>query len=255
MCGIYLIRNIITNKVYIGQSINIKQRWSEHKARAFNPNNNCYHKPLYLSMRKYGLEAFVFEVLCECSPEELDDKEKYYINQYDCIVPKGYNILPGGQENNNLIVCKCKQCGKIISNDTKTGLCRECYAKTTRIIERPTAEQLIKELQNVNGNFSELGRQYGVNGNSIRKWCKQYNISYKSADYKVIKENQEETKKPHKLSVNQLDKETGEILATYESACAAARALGKSGGNHITEVCRGINKTAYGYRWEYAALM
>ena len=70
-CGIYQIKNEVTGKIYIGQSNDINRRWSEHKSRAFDPNNNCYHKPLYLSMRKYGLEAFTLTILEECLLEKL----------------------------------------------------------------------------------------------------------------------------------------------------------------------------------------
>lgn len=251
MCGIYLIRNTITNKVYIGQSNDIKRRWSEHKSRAFDLNNNCNHKPLYLSMRKYGIEAFQLEVLCECPIEDLDTQEQKYIQEYNSIVPNGYNILSGGQQFRvQLDNFYCKECGKVITKYAKQELCLDCWHKTNRKVERPNKEQLITQLKTVNGNFEELARQYNISSNAIRKWCKQYEISPYSADYKVIKE-----KKIYKIAVNQIDKDTGEIIATYESANAAARALGKKKGNHITEVCKGIHTTAYGYKWEYAALM
>ena len=29
-CGIYMIKNLITNQLYIGQSVNIERRWGEH---------------------------------------------------------------------------------------------------------------------------------------------------------------------------------------------------------------------------------
>ena len=250
MCGIYLIKNNITNKVYIGQSIDIKRRWSEHKARAFNLENNCAHKPLYSSMRKYGLEAFSFKVICECMPEELNEKEKFYINFYNSLVPNGYNISL--KEQLTQVKAKtCKKCGKIISSDSLSGLCRSCYSETTRLVKRPSQEELVQQLQEVNGNFEELGRRYGINGNSIRKWCKSYGISHYTKDYKVIIKNT----KPHKIPVNQIDLVNNTIIATYESANAAARALGKTSCSHITEVCEGIHKTAYGYKWEYAALV
>lgn len=251
MCGIYLIRNTITNKVYIGQSNDIKRRWSEHKARAFNLENNCSHKPLYLSMRKYGLDAFQLEILCECSIDELDEQEQKYIEEYNSLTPNGYNILSGGQQfRAEIKQYYCKNCGEKITKYATQELCINCWHKLNRKTERPTKEQLIEQLQSVNGNFEALGRYYNLSGNAIRKWCKQYNISSYSSDYKTKKEKQ-----LYKIAVNQIDKNTGEIIATYESSMAAARALGKKKGSHITEVCKGIHETAYGYKWEYAALM
>lgn len=93
--GIYKITNTINNKVYIGQSKDIMRRWRVHKNRAFVPNRE-YDKYLYRAFRKYGLEAFKFEIIEECSIDELDEKEKNYILQYhSCIDTYGYNETCG----------------------------------------------------------------------------------------------------------------------------------------------------------------
>ncbi len=39
-CGIYLIRNKINNKVYIGLSVNIEERWQHHRSLYLKKNNN-----------------------------------------------------------------------------------------------------------------------------------------------------------------------------------------------------------------------
>ena len=93
--GIYKITNIINNKVYIGQSKNILKRWTSHKNRAFVDNKE-YDKYLYRAFRKYGLENFTFEVLEECSEDELNEKEMQYILQYhSCYDKYGYNETCG----------------------------------------------------------------------------------------------------------------------------------------------------------------
>lgn len=52
--------------------------------------------------------------------------------------------------------------------------------------------------------------------------------------------------------VKQIDKNTGEVIHIYDTVAEAKRALGiKNSNSHITEVCRGKRKTAYGYKWEY----
>lgn len=186
MCGIYLITNTITHKVYVGQSTDIKRRWSEHKARAFNNNNNCYNNPLYRSMRKYGAEAFTFSVLCECLEEELNEKEKFFIIQFNSVVPNGYNVL---NENNTPYYRNthyCKQCHTKIYAGSKNELCKECYSKTTRQVERPEAEALYNLLIKHKGNFTKVAKIFGLTDNAIRKWCKSYNIPYHSKDYKKM---------------------------------------------------------------------
>lgn len=92
--GIYLIRNTLNNKVYVGQSIHINVRWREHLKCA-----KWGHKShLYDAIRKYGAAAFTHEVLELCPPELFDEREAYWMTHYDCRSPdNGYNLLPAGQ--------------------------------------------------------------------------------------------------------------------------------------------------------------
>ena len=98
-CGIYKITNKINNHSYIGQSINIKQRWSSHKSyyktNALSKNEKYYNCNLYTAMRKYGIDNFVFEIIEECDSELLDEREKYWIEFYDTY-NNGYNMTKGG---------------------------------------------------------------------------------------------------------------------------------------------------------------
>lgn len=181
MCGIYKITNIKNGKVYVGQSVDIKRRWWEHKARAFIKSTDCYDKPLYRSMRKHGIENFILEILYLGEPESLNKKENEYIMEYNCIVPNGYNILSCSEKTPSP-VDHCKECGCIISNNTKNHLCQNCYKITTRKVERPSAEELVSLLKE--NNFLKVGRMFGVSDNAIRKWCQQYNLSTKAKDYK-----------------------------------------------------------------------
>ena len=101
MVGIYKITNLINNKIYIGQSTDIKSRWIAEKTKAFNDNSNIYDTVLSRAFRKYGLNNFKFEILEECKVEELDEKEKYYIYYYNSLVPFGYNVAQGGKNNSS----------------------------------------------------------------------------------------------------------------------------------------------------------
>ena len=88
MTGIYKITNQINNKIYIGQSVDISKRWHYYKSP---PETLNYKSKIISAIKKYGIENFTFEVLEECSINELDKKEYYYIKLYDSI-DKGYNI-------------------------------------------------------------------------------------------------------------------------------------------------------------------
>lgn len=178
-CGIYIIKNDINNKVYIGQSINIHKRIQEHFWKSECNKDVSYNSILHAAIRKYGKEHFYYEILEECDESLLDTLEKEYINKYNSISPNGYNILSGGQQH-RAEPNRCLDCGKII---TKSSLrCQECYAKTQRRTERPEREEL-KQLIRFN-SFEALSKQFGVNGNAIRKWCDRYNLPRKKCDIK-----------------------------------------------------------------------
>lgn len=96
MIGIYKITNKINNKTYIGQSICIERRFAQHKSPY--EQERFSDKPLYKAIKKYGIENFSFEVVEECSVDQLNKKEAYYINLYNSLCHEnGYNILSGGE--------------------------------------------------------------------------------------------------------------------------------------------------------------
>lgn len=97
MVGIYKILNKINNKVYIGQSVNIEVRWSSHRSRPYQVNSSQYNCPLYRAIRKYGLSNFEFSILEECSKEKLNEREIFYISQFQANDSSyGYNLTAGG---------------------------------------------------------------------------------------------------------------------------------------------------------------
>lgn len=90
--GIYLIKNRINGKCYVGQSRNIQRRWIAEKGAAFNPNVKAYNYPLSKAIRKYGVENFEFTVLEKCQFGELNQRECFWINE---LKPE-YNQTSGG---------------------------------------------------------------------------------------------------------------------------------------------------------------
>ena len=87
---IYKFLNNTNNKVYIGQTINEKNRYRDHKY--------CYSESLFhRAVKKYGFENFTYEVLEVLDVSELDKRERYWISYYQSNdLEKVYNLTEGG---------------------------------------------------------------------------------------------------------------------------------------------------------------
>ena len=137
ICGIYKITNLVNGKVYIGQSVDIYKRWKSHKWSSYNKNCSDYDNILHRAFRKYGEDKFSFEIIEECSEEELNEKEIYYIKEYNSYVKNesanGYNLTIGGDGTRGRVV---------------------------------TEEQLVKMSQIMKGKFAK-----GMNPNALTVIC------------------------------------------------------------------------------------
>lgn len=86
---IYSYLNKHTNKRYIGQTINPDQRKRNHLHEATKRNSQYY---FHRSIRKYGWDSFIYEVLEEVKDRTLlNERENFYIEKYNTIWPNGYN--------------------------------------------------------------------------------------------------------------------------------------------------------------------
>ena len=92
---IYKITNTLNGKVYIGQTIKtIQKRFTQHKN---NSNKEHFSQiVLYKAFNKYGIENFTCEEVEEVPNEELDEREKYWIEYYNSYFD-GYNSTLGGR--------------------------------------------------------------------------------------------------------------------------------------------------------------
>lgn len=135
MVGIYKYENKLTHSVYIGQSINITKRKWEHENRP-SPTSLIDQR-----LQEYGTEAFEFEIIEECEPDVLDEREIYWINFYNSY-NNGYNQTLGGQAQygeNNIQV-------KLTEKEVK---------------------EIIKLLEETNESCEQIGNKYNVHRNTI----------------------------------------------------------------------------------------
>lgn len=91
--GIYKISNVKSSKCYIGQAEDIGNRWAQHTKCALGIDVAAPNK-FYSAMGKEGPENFTFEVLEECPSQNLNARERYWIDYYDSVA-HGYNTLSG----------------------------------------------------------------------------------------------------------------------------------------------------------------
>lgn len=92
ICGIYKITSP-SGKVYIGQSVDIKTRWSSYRTRDC-PSQTILNK----SFNKYGVKNHAFEIIEECLEEELNCRERYWQEFYEVTGRNGLNCVYVGEQ-------------------------------------------------------------------------------------------------------------------------------------------------------------
>jgi hypothetical protein len=95
MIGIYKITSP-TGKIYIGQSVEVEKRLTYYKAH-FTVHGSSQRR-LYSSIKKYGVEQHIYEIVEECKVEELNERERYWQDFYDVLSENGLNCKLTGTE-------------------------------------------------------------------------------------------------------------------------------------------------------------
>ena len=224
--GIYKITNLANGHYYIGQAVDIKARFREHKFAARHPEHKDHNSPIHRAICKYGCENFSYELLEECLRTQLDEKEVYWIDKLKARENGNYNILAGGQD-------RMKFDDKPVELYDLNGMYVKTYPSATK-----TAEEL------------------GVSRNSIygvlhgeRPTCKGYQMKYAEDKETII--GKFISKQGGARSVYQIDITSNQIINTFVSAAQAAREI-EADSSTIIKVCKGKLKSHRGYRWAYA---
>ena len=165
ICSIYVIRNKVNNKVYIGQTWQtIKKRFNCHKRHA--PN-----KHLESAFNKYGLDSFSIELLGNCYGQEAADYlEISFIEAYKSTNSKyGYNMKEGGAHGKPTLNARLNMSNSHLSNKIITEEDKIWFAI------KKMKKEIIEAIKNDNGN--NLNEKYNLDRNIIET-VKNNDIKY-----------------------------------------------------------------------------
>lgn len=243
MIGIYAIRNITNNKIYIGQSLDVEDRiWHHKSALKHNRHENDH---LQKSWNKYGATSFQFQILAICEEKELDDQERFYIRYYNSIDGDyGYNNESGGSLHKRM-----SDESKRKMSESKKGMYAGSKNPMYGVHLKWTEERRKRLSEQMSGKNNPM---YGVHLKPSAEQLKRASERFKGNNNPFYGHKHTEASKNKMRNNNHRKKpircvETGE---EYVSSCEAGRVTGFD-SSHIIACCNGKQKTAYGYHWEF----
>ena len=271
---IYAIKNDINDKLYIGKTVtSLSNRWLHHKDAYLRED---WH--LYRAMRKYGIEHFWIEEIEECLDKEINEREKYWINKTNAY-HIGYNMTIGGDGRTALdrerIIdlwndgYSTLEIANMIGNGWSSSIIEVLKQnnlydkeeikrrKTIDIANKQVDSRIIQynenaEVVNIFGSPKEAEEKTGIH----RKNIKTALGTGSGAGGFLWGREGEAPPTPRKVKtgkvrrVEQIDLETGEVIAIFKNASDAARQTGASSST-ISAVCRGERNKHHGFKWRY----
>lgn len=210
MAFIYKITNDVNQKIYVGKTeFSIEKRFKEHCKDAFRDRNE--KRPLYATMRKYGIEHFHVELLEETDNPE--DREIYWIEKFGSF-KHGYNATVGGD-------------GKRVYNH----------------------EAIIEKLRE-NPYPSEVAKIFGCSRDTVRNLAKLNGILVKSRGHEQVNAPKKIKQFDKNNSyIQEFDSVTLAAKWCFENGKCPTLNSGVRG--HIADVANNKRKSAYGYIWRY----
>lgn len=230
---IYKITCLVTNKVYIGLTIQtLKKRWEHHVS---DSKRRDYY--FYRAIKKYGEEKFEISEIEKCSSfEKLKEREIYWITFYDSNNSEfGYNSTLGGDGT----------IGYKHTESTKKKISISCKNKSKPFSEKHK-ENLSKSQKGEKNSF--FGKHHSQQ--TLTKMSRIHTKKNKSISDELLLKNYKKKKFNNKgLFVLQFDFQ-GNFIKEWISAHQAGREL-KIDSSDISKVCRNKRTAAGGYIWRY----
>ena len=248
--GIYQIRNIVNNKVYVGQSKNMSNRRAQHRRELIDGKH--YNLYLQRAFEKYGESSFVFEVLEYCEEETLNERERYWISEKESeYKDKGYNAAyaytlfnrydknrkinrskrePNRFEYTEEIKRKFQKSISVYWDDENNHV-RQSLAKSTLDLE--TIMNIKALLANdLDLSIEEIARRYDVSVNSVAHIRSLASHKYINKEYNFMIKNR------YAISERRKDKTS---LKMYRDGCTYQE-IGNVINTHLRNVIKRIKR-------------
>ena len=243
--GIYKITAKHSGKVYIGQSIDIYNRWMGHWKQVNQGDSSYIHNV----MRKYGKDGFIFEIVERCSQDIINEREKYWIKFYDSY-NNGYNLTTGGEgvkgkirseeerENMRILSMKLNKSKPVLQIDTDGNIVKEWRSckeigKTTDM----TCSCIHNCLTHDNGYYLAYGYIWIYKSEYLEKGI---NIELYLLNNREILYNK----------IYQIDK-SGNILKIWDNIHQILTENPTYKKSSIYSACSGQKQNMYGFKWVY----
>lgn len=213
--GIYLIRNLVNGKVYIGKAKCIYKRVKAHITNLNRRISSQENEHFIKAWHKYGKNNFAYCVLeyLELNNELLSKKEIEYIDQYESLDnSKGYNKRYDSST------------GLIVSEETRL---KQSNSQKERYIKDPSLRE----------KMGKLSREYWKNNPEQIKLMAQ-KVALKIRKYKIGK----------------FDYNTEELLEVFETRGLLNEKYPQYYTQAILGCCQGTKKSYKGYKWKYISI-
>lgn len=219
-----------TNKVYVGQTLDLAKRIRYYKTLQCKSQKRIYH-----SLVKYGFDSHILEIIEEVDIEILMEREKFWIDQLktNCAkYPKnnGLNLCDGG----------IGPTGRVASEESKL---KNSIRNKGKVMSEESRRKI---------SLSGIGRKHSAESKLKMSLANKGKLISSATRKKISETLKGRNEHSFKRPVEQLNYSTGVVIGQFDSIRNAAMQLGNSTYEaNISSVCKGKFKQAYGYGWRY----
>jgi hypothetical protein len=230
MTGIYKITSP-SEKVYIGQAVNIEKRKKNYSKL------RCKKQPrLYNSLLKYGFSEHIFEVIEECSIEDLNTRERHWQDFYDVLGKSGLNCRLTGTEDKS---------GKLSQHQID----KISQRKSKEVLQYTLEGVFMKKWKSTKEAAKSLGIPQGdISSCCLGKFRKAGGFiwTYPTSETPTQRIIRDLTKGKEVLQYSL----EGVLLGEWKTIKTASEEIGLS-SNNIVACCKGRSMSAGGFIWRY----